>query len=252
MNKQSINQSVRSSQLSGWPRLFLPLIACLFMFIPDEVHAQSQKGYWIWFTPSVSPFVVSGKMFEVKQKYSCQVNKVSWHNQVFVKPGDPAGKDGTGRDLAVMSETSLRLCSPKINEITSISIDERGYYYITPLGTIKTVAYSDTNGTRWYNVNILNASVRVMTGGTNRGYRVLANINYTFSETLSGQNPQPTYNFGGFQITSYRIIEPTIGLRRLSVSEEKLRQDIANGIHPPQSAVLGDLVGALMTFQVRR
>jgi hypothetical protein len=81
---------------------------------------------------------------------------------------------------------------------------------------------------------------------------VLANITYSFHERLSGQNPQPTNSFGGFHITAYSIIEPTIGLLRLQGSEERLQRDIQNGIHPPQSAVLGHLVGSLMTFNVKR
>jgi hypothetical protein len=150
-----------------------------------------------------------------------------------------------------MNETSLTQCRPKINEISYIGMDIRGNYFNPTLGTFKTATFSDRDGARWYVVNIYKASTRVTTGGINRGYRVLANITYSFHERLSGQNPQPTNSFGGFHITSYSIIEPTLGWRRLQVSEERLRQDIQSGIHPPQSAVLGHLVGSLMTFNVR-
>lgn len=252
MREGSINRTAQSSRRCGWLGLFLPLIASVIVSIPGEVQAQSERGYWVKFTPETAPLMVSGKMLDAHKRNSCQVKKVFWQQQVFVKPGDPLGKDGFGKDLGIMNETSLRQCRPNINEISSISIDLRGNYFNPTLGTFKTVTFSDHNGTRWYNVNIYNASIRVMTGGTTRGYRVLANISYSFSEEMSGQTARPTSSFGGFHITSHRIIEPTIGLRRLEVSEARLRQEIANGIHPPQSAVLGDLVGSIMTFNVRR
>ncbi|MFZ4628892.1 MAG: hypothetical protein ACOYNR_11240 [Blastocatellia bacterium] len=252
MREGSINRTAQSSRRCGWLGLFLPLIASVIVSIPGEVQAQSERGYWVKFTPETAPLMVSGKMLDAHKRNSCQVKKVFWQQQVFVKPGDPLGKDGFGKDLGIMNVTSLGQCRPNINEISSISIDLRGNYFNPTLGTFKTVTFSDHNGTRWYNVNIYNASIRVMTGGTTRGYRVLANISYSFSEEMSGQTARPTSRFGGFHITSHRIIEPTIGLRRLEVSEARLRQDIARGIHPSQSAVLGDLVGSIMTFNVRR
>ena len=252
MREGSINRTAQSSRRCGWLGLFLTLIASVIVSIPGEVQAQSERGYWVKFSPSMPPLMFSGKMSDAQTRNSCQVNKAFWSHQIFVKPGDPAGRDGLGKDLSVMSETSLKQCRTKIGEISSISIDQTGYYYLTPLGTFKTVTFSDNDGRRWYYVNIYNASVRVMTGGTNRGYRVLANISYSFSEEMSGQNAQPTWSFGGFHITSNSIIEPTIGLRRLAVSEERLQREIANGIHPPQSAVLGHLVGSIMAFNVRR
>ena len=252
MREPLINQSARSSRQCGWLGLFLAVTASVILFSPDEVQAQSQKSYWIKFTPDMAPLLFSGKMFDSHKKNSCQVQKVFWTQQVFVKPGDPVGRDGFGKDLGVMNETRLSQCRPKINEISYIGMNITGDYFNPTLGTFKTVTFSDRDGARWYVVNIYNASIRVTTGGTTRGYRVLANITYSFHERLSGQNPQPTNSFGGFHITAYSIIEPTIGLLRLQGSEERLQRDIQNGIHPPQSAVLGHLVGSLMTFNVKR
>lgn len=71
MREQPINQAVRSSrrcgqrcgQRCGLLELFLAVTASFILFSPDEIQAQSQKGYWIKFTPDMSPLLQRRNLF---------------------------------------------------------------------------------------------------------------------------------------------------------------------------------------------
>lgn len=252
MRKEVINLTVRSARRCLWFGLCLTVTANIILSTPVAAQSQSENPYWVTFRPGGPPGLLSGKLLGVRDTYSCEVRLIWRDSRVFVNPVNPSGKDPFGNDLALFQELDLFRCKstkkPTINQITSIKMDLRGKY--NPSGvTIKSATFTDQNGRRSYYVTIKNARIRVETGQTPRGYIVLADINYTFSENISPK-PTATIELGSDSINAHTIVAGVNSYATLT--ESQLNNDIKEGKHPTKSAVLGSLLLGLTNRNVSR